>query len=138
MIVGYFMSDKNFKDFFNDYLDKNPIDPKEAEARDDYPAKKKSSSKTRRLKIDLHGQTVEQAKGSIDRLIRENAGFRLQLTVVTGRGKHSTEGGVLFRAIYDYINAQYQRSISKIDAPPAQTVIGGVSFRGSFQVELKA
>lgn len=55
--------------------------------------------------LDLHGLTVEEAAGRIDRFIEESvdAGLR-KVIIVHGKGNHSPDGGVLSKVTGDCVS----------------------------------
>jgi len=91
--------------------------------------------------LDLHGLTAAEAKAKVKQEITaslQTSSYTITYLIITGRGRHSGQGGgVLFREVYQFVIDYFQGSIERIDAPPADTVISGVAFRGSFRVSLK-
>ncbi len=96
------------------------------------------SAPIRTIKVDLHRQTVSEAKQSIFEVIRKNSGSTVVLEIVTGKGRHSgSEGGVLFKEIYQFVSEQLSKYIVEIDDPPEQGMFRGMPLRGKFNVKLK-
>ena len=103
------------------------------------PARKSRAGDTR-LEVDLHGLTLSEAIQCLDAAIAKAlAGAQREVTikVITGKGLHSGPGGgVLAREIHSYVSARYGLIISRIDASPAEALLGGVPLRGYFVVTL--
>jgi len=90
--------------------------------------------------IDLHGMTLLEAKlaieSTVSRQLLQHA--EICLEIITGKGLHSGQsGGVLFSEIHRFMLERYRSQIKKIDASPADSMIGGKPIRGSFRVWLK-
>ncbi len=111
---------------------------------DDRPvaAKKKQRKEPAVQSIDLHGCTLEQAKsqllGEIDScLVGQQEPIRFR--VITGRGLRSGQkGGVLYREIYAFVQRVYSGKILHIDAAPSEAMVGGIPWRGHFDVVIKS
>lgn len=101
--------------------------------------KGKSKKKPKQLELDLHGQTVSEAKLSCDQLLRSiNPGAQIDIKIITGKGRHSgNEGPTLISEIYNYINSKYKNNIVSIDSPPADDRLNGLPLRGFFDLKFK-
>ena len=89
--------------------------------------------------IDLHGMTAVEAEAHVDSrisLVLLKASGPVRVKIITGKGRHSEGGGVLVRAIYDFVKVRFCRQITRIDAPPAETLFDGLPLRGYFEVQL--
>ena len=54
--------------------------------------------------FDLHGCTTAEAKKALDDLIAENRYSHVR--IITGKGNHSPNGGVLGAFVKNYLNAR--------------------------------
>jgi DNA-nicking Smr family endonuclease len=118
-----------------------PKRPKETREREKTPLNKSRPAKKDRNKlIDLHGMTVTEAISHLDREISlaSNAnGGPVTLKIVTGKGLHSGPGGgILVTEIYKYVCHRYGPVIVSIDASPAEVALGGIPWRGHFNVTI--
>jgi hypothetical protein len=95
--------------------------------------------KIRKVRIDLHGLTVEQALSKLGRLIDEQlqrAG-KFELMVITGKGIRSSGRPVLAREAWDFVSSRYMSQIERIEDSPAEVLLGGIPIRGHFNVVFK-
>lgn len=135
---------------FKDFLD-NEFDPGEkfSEEKADYSdspsietrREEKGFKNVKEDEIDLHGLSSSEAVFAVkeyieERLIHCNI---LKLKIITGRGVSSGVGGpVLAREVHQYISETYKKKIIKIEASPANSMIGNTSIRGYFWVHIKS
>ncbi len=105
----------------------------------DSPRLKSKKKKNIQLTVDLHGQTVAEARESCDRLLNSIAGQgEADIKIITGKGRHSgAQGPTLISEIYDYIAKKYQNQIIRIDPPPANDRIDGLPLKGFFDLKFK-
>jgi DNA-nicking Smr family endonuclease len=113
-----------------------------AEVEEKAPNSRKNLKKAKdpSFEVDLHGFTVAQAKEEIKRVIADVALSQGVFTfrVITGKGKHSgPEGGVLSGAIHQFVLDYYREQVVRIDEAPSKITLGGLPFRGYFDVSLK-
>lgn len=110
------------------------------EQRDQKPSKKRHHQAGKRISIDLHGMTVNDAKDHVREQIdsfRSKKYAQVTFRIITGKGIHSgPEGGVLVREIYHYVVMMYRAEILRIDSSPEDTAVGGLPIRGHFDVSL--
>jgi DNA-nicking Smr family endonuclease len=62
-------------------------------------------------RLDLHGRTLDAAKGAVERFLADaqGAGKRCVL-IVTGKGRGTTEGGLLRREVPNWLNEARNRA----------------------------
>jgi DNA-nicking Smr family endonuclease len=111
---------------------------------DEAPLLKMSASRQERQQelrsLDLHRQTLEEARRLVDQELRElisrlKPGDKVKLRIVTGKGRHSgPTGPVLPREIHRYVKQNYGRYILQIDESPADLILGELPLRGHFDV----
>ena len=94
---------------------------------------------SRRESWDLHGMQLQEAK---DYLVAQyeraqNSKGVLEVTVITGKGRHSEAGGVLVRHIYDFVVEAFASHTQAIDSDPNDSQLGGLPLRGHFNVTLR-
>ncbi len=90
--------------------------------------------------LDLHGLSLAQAQ----HLVRESCSKfekghirRLRLTIVTGKGRHSQNGGpILIKEMHAFASQIFRAYLEKIDEDPAASMISGVGVRGEFTLIL--
>ena len=127
---------QDYLDFLNAIENIDESDILAAKERD--VPKTQNRPQTRSITLDLHGQTVKQARQSILNLISKNPERTLSLEIITGKGRHSGEqGGVLYKEIYQFVSNELSKYIIEIDDPPEQGMFGGLPMRGKFNVKLK-
>ncbi len=93
--------------------------------------------------IDLHGLTLSQAVAMVDAVIgalqAEHQHRPLQLTIITGKGRHSgADGGVLVKEVHRHVVMRYGPLITHIDESPANVTVAGIPWRGHFKVMLRS
>ena len=123
-----------------EFLPKRPKETYESEKTK--LSKARPTKKERSRLIDLHGMTVTEAIGHLDREIslatNANSGPIL-LKIVTGKGLHSgPSGGILVTEIYKYVCHRYGPVILSIDSSPAEVALGGIPWRGHFNVTISS
>ena len=94
------------------------------------------------LEIDLHGQSLEEAKKTVLRGYDHASSYghkTVLLRIITGKGKHSGVGGAILPVeIYDFVCNQLKSAILSIDESPSEAKIGGLPIKGYFDVRLSA
>lgn len=89
--------------------------------------------------IDLHYLTVEEAlkvlEQRIDDLLSRHS--HVQLKIITGRGRHSTQGPKIAGHAHGFVTRKYSSNIVKIQESPDASMINNIALRGYFNVELK-
>jgi len=102
--------------------------------------KTKSKKKAQHFELDLHGQTVAEAKLSCDQLFSTvTPGTQASVKIITGKGRHSgKDGPTLISGIYIYVSTKYKKNIVSIDSPPAEDRLNGLPLRGFFDLKFKA
>ncbi|MBF0440952.1 MAG: Smr/MutS family protein [Oligoflexales bacterium] len=136
-----FELEDNAEELLLSHLENENIKPK-----DEIESVKKSLKGNRaevvHIEIDLHGQTLDEAKRKVDRLFQkllEKKGTLFEILIITGKGRHSsTEGGVLPGHIYNHTLRKYKDYVVCIDESPEQLKIDGLPIRGHFKVRIKA
>jgi hypothetical protein len=88
--------------------------------------------------LDLHRMTLVEAEAAVDRFLAPlltGRGGEVTVTIVTGKGRHSGEGGgVLAKEIHGYVRRRYGAQIVAIEESPADLKVGGLPLRGHFKV----
>lgn len=106
----------------------------------------RGSSQHHPLDVDLHGKTLRGSQEFIESEIFKlctsyapNSGAEIHLKIITGRGRHSsvTRGGILSHHIHCWMQGRYRRAITRIEACPSSSKIGGLTVRGHFHVSLR-
>jgi DNA-nicking Smr family endonuclease len=92
-----------------------------------------------RAQIDLHGMTLEQSKSHIDRVFAAvlSDGRIKKLCIITGRGQRSQGRSILAEEIHPYVIARFGHLITSIDASPGELTLGGLPWKGAFNLNLK-
>ncbi len=137
--------DQDFHEFMEavNSLDETEINKKIQNSREENRKKvAKKSIRVERVKIDLHGLTVDEGKRrcrvEVEAAFKNNASNQIEFEVVTGRGLHSKDGRpVLAREIYEFCQNVFGLQTVQIDADPMQNTIDGIPIRGSFKMILK-
>ena len=107
------------------------------------PRRKSHQTKRRSVpfvtEIDLHYLTVEEAlkvlEQRIDDLLSRYGYVRLK--IITGRGRHSTQGPKIAGHAHGFVTRKYSSNIVKIQESPDASMINNIALRGYFDVELK-
>ena len=107
------------------------------------PRRKSHQTKRRSVpfvtEIDLHYLTVEEAlkvlEQRIDDLLSRYGYVRLK--IITGRGRHSTQGPKIAGHAHGFVTRKYSSNIVKIQESPDASMINNIALRGYFNVELK-
>ena len=100
---------------------------------------KKSPKKTFSTQIDLHGKTLKEAQvyleSQVSGLLATHG--KVDLKIITGRGRHSQSGPVLAENIHSWIRRRYRDSIVSLQECPSNSMINGIAVRGYFHVKLR-
>lgn len=136
-----------FKQAMDD-LENGRVAAPNKDGHEDAQSKNSRPSRPPPQKIDLHGMTVQQARGHVDARINEiisglvtgsSGGATVTVVIVTGKGLHSgAGGGILARDIPEWVRNRFARQIVAMDESPADVQLGGIPVRGFFRVTLRA
>lgn len=89
--------------------------------------------------IDLHHMSVAQAlkilEAEIEALLSRHR--RVKLKVITGRGRHSSQGPQIAHHAYALVVTKFKSAILKIGECPTASMINNVALKGFFDVELQ-
>jgi DNA-nicking Smr family endonuclease len=100
----------SFNDFFEKWLDEHPPEPKEASIPGPIDHKTQAAEQRRKLRkakpqaqLDLHGMTRKEAIARLDEffVMSRRKGLK-KVLIIHGKGKHSTDGGVLKKTAIEY------------------------------------
>ena len=102
------------------------------------PPRGSNHPKTREFSVDLHGKTRREVRdvllATVERL-KQTAGGSFKLRVITGKGRHSGEQGpVIADEAFHFLQRTYGPAIVTMDSPPGETQVGGLPWRGHFDV----
>lgn len=87
--------------------------------------------------IDLHGLRLDEAMQYIRDELAPLWQSSTEVTVVTGKGRHSEGGGVLVKEIYGRMQNEFAGRLQFLDSDPGQDLLNGLPIRGYFRVRVK-
>lgn len=133
-------SSKNIEDqlLFEQWIEK--LDVQEIRNKEiEVAVQAQKNAKIRKVRIDLHGLTVEQALSKLGKLIDQQLQKtgKFELMVITGKGIRSSGRPVLAREAWDFVTSRYMSQIERIEDSPAEVLLGGIPIRGHFNVVIK-
>lgn len=123
---------------FREWLEK--LDPSEIRLKNaQVPPKGPKRQGKQCQKLDLHGLTLAGAtkklEDCIENILAQN--LETELMVITGKGIRSAGPPVLAREAWEFVVNRYRSRIERIDACPADVLLGGIPIRGHFVVVFK-